>query len=292
MLKKRSRSSENTGTIRSGRIFAGGVFGLLLTIALTFSAALAVTREVLSQNCTTWLGPVIIFVSAFFSALTAAHSNRKKLLCGLFAAHEDDDGYWGGEIITQNKMTYKYGYIEYSCITPDGDGMWSLLWLCGMHNGYANPEIDVNECFGNASATAANCHAWPTTAGTNEMGWEHTSLDGHGGKYSAKKYYCPDGKHFGEDFHTFGFLWDEDEMTFTADGKIFFSYTTNTTEQDIDAFVDDPMFVRIGMSFGRLNNNLLVENLTDWERENTNKFIVDWIHLYQMDDAKYIFDLR
>ena len=210
----------------------------------------------------------------------------------IIAAHEDDDGYWGGEIITQNKMTYKYGYIEYSCITPDGDGMWSLLWLCGMHNGYANPEIDVNECFGNASATAANCHAWPTTAGTNEMGWEHTSLDGHGGKYSAKKYYCPDGKHFGEDFHTFGFLWDEDEMTFTADGKIFFSYTTNTTEQDIDAFVDDPMFVRIGMSFGRLNNNLLVENLTDWERENTNKFIVDWIHLYQMDDAKYIFDLR
>ena len=86
MLKKRSRSSENTGTIRSGRIFAGGVFGLLLTIALTFSAALAVTREVLPQNCTTWLGPVIILVSAFFSALTAAHSNRKKLLCGLFAA--------------------------------------------------------------------------------------------------------------------------------------------------------------------------------------------------------------
>ena len=73
---------------------------------------------------------------------------------------------------------------------------------------------------------------------------------------------------------------------------ITISYTTNTTEQDIDAFVDDPMFVRIGMSFGRLNNNLLVENLTDWERENTNKFIVDWIHLYQMDDAKYIFDLR
>ena len=210
----------------------------------------------------------------------------------IIAAHEDDEGYWGGEIITQNKMTYKYGYIEYSCITPDGDGMWSLLWLCGVNNGYANPEIDVNECFGNAAATAANCHSWPTTAGTNELGWEHTSLDGHNGKYSAKKYYCPDGKHFGEDFHTFGFLWDEDEMAFTADGKIFFSYTTNTTEQDIDAFVDDPMYVRIGMSFGRANNNLLVENLTDWERENTNKFIVDWIHLYRMDNGMGELNIR
>ena len=210
----------------------------------------------------------------------------------VIAAHENDEGYWGGEIITQNKMTYKYGYIEYSCITPDGDGFWSLLWLCGAGAGYARPEIDVNECFGNAAATAANCHAWPTTAGTNEMGWEHTSLDGHNGKYSAKKYYCPDGKHFGQDFHTFGFLWDEDEMSFTADGKIFFSYTTNTTEQDIDAFVDDPMYVRIGMSFGRANNNLKVENLTDWERENTNKFIVDWVHLYRMDNGVGEFNIH
>ena len=206
-------------------------------------------------------------------------------------AHEDSEGYWGGEIITSKTMNYRYGYIEYSCITPDGDGIWSLLWLCGKNKGYANPEIDVNESFGNASVTAANCHSWPTTLGNNELGWDHTSLDGHDGKYAAKKYYCPDGKHFGQDFHTFGFLWDEDEMTFTADGKIFFSYTTNTTEQDIDSFVDDPMYVRIGMSFGRLNNNLLVENLTDWERENTNKFIVDWIHLYRLDNGKGEFNL-
>ncbi len=205
------------------------------------------------------------------------------------AAHEDDTGYWGGEIITQGTMNYLYGYIEYSCITPDGDGLWSLMWLTQGDTaaGNARPEIDVNECFGNASATAANCHSWPTAAGTN-AGWEHTSLDGDDGKYSAKKYYCPDGKHFGEDFHTFGFLWDEDEMTFTADGKIFFSYTTNTTEQDIDSFVEDEMMVRIGMSMGRLNNTLLIKNLTEYERYTTNKFIVDWVHLYQLDDPKYI----
>lgn len=196
-------------------------------------------------------------------------------------AHENNDGYWGGEIITQKHMQYKYGYIEYSCIQADGDGFWSLLWLCG-EGGAARPEIDVNECFGNASATAANCHSWPTAIGEAQYGWQHTSLDGNN-KHAAKKYYCPDGKHFGEDFHTFGFLWDEDEMTFTADGKVFFSYTTNTTEQDIDSFVDDYMYVRIGMSFGRLNNNLKVENLTDWERENTNKFIVDWIQLYRLE---------
>ncbi len=86
MLKKRSRSSDNNGTISAGRIFVGGVVGFVLTMVLTFSAALAVTREVLPQNSTMWVGPVIILVSAFFAALLASHSNRKKLLCGLFAA--------------------------------------------------------------------------------------------------------------------------------------------------------------------------------------------------------------
>lgn len=86
MLKKRNRSSDNTGTIAAGRIFAGGMLGLLLTMVLTFCGALAVTREVLPQNSTSWLGPVIILVSAFFAALLATHSNQKKLLCGLFAA--------------------------------------------------------------------------------------------------------------------------------------------------------------------------------------------------------------
>ena len=86
MLKRRSRSTDNTGTIATGRILVGGVSGLLLTIGLTFSAALAVTREILPQNSTIWLGPGIILVSAFFTALIAARANRKKLLCGLFAA--------------------------------------------------------------------------------------------------------------------------------------------------------------------------------------------------------------
>ena len=200
------------------------------------------------------------------------------------AAHEDDEGYWGGEIVTEDTMNYKFGYIEFSCITPDGDGFWSLLWLTRgkVEPGYATPEIDVNECFGNAKITSSCAHSWPSAAAETEKGWLH--------EYKAQKLYCLDEKHFGEDFHTFGFLWDENEMKFTADGKVHFTYT-NTTEQDIDSFVKDEMMVRIGMSMGRKNNSLLVENLTEYERYNTNKFIVDWVHLYQMDDPKYIFRL-
>lgn len=86
MLKKRNRPSDNTGNIAAGRIIAGGILGFLLTVVLTFSAALSMTREVLPLSNTQWLGPVIILVSAFFAALFATRSNRKKLICGMLAA--------------------------------------------------------------------------------------------------------------------------------------------------------------------------------------------------------------
>ena len=72
--------------ISSGKILLGGILGLFLTVLLTFGAAIALNREVLPLHACSWLGPVIIALSSFFAALTAAGNNGKKLLCGLLAA--------------------------------------------------------------------------------------------------------------------------------------------------------------------------------------------------------------
>lgn len=205
--------------------------------------------------------------------------------CFYIQGYETNSAYYGGTITNNRTMEFHYGYVEKSAIAPHGDGFWSLLWFCGSGNGYIymSPEIDLNECFGNGYVTAANCHAWPTTAG-REMGFDHTSLDGT--HSSAKKYWCPGGETFADNFHTYGFLWDEDEMTFTADGKVFFSYTTNTTEADIDAFVNSWMYMQLSFSVGRLNNNLLVNNLTGDQWRDSSRFIVDFVYLYQLADGK------
>lgn len=197
---------------------------------------------------------------------------------------ESDTDYRGGTVSTNGKMRYQYGYMEKSSLVPDGDGFWSLLWLCGKSGYmYMSPEIDVNECFGNASITAANCHAWPTNLGSS-MGLEHTSLDG---KYSnEKKFICPDGKKLSDEFHTYGFLWTDEAMTFMIDGDVFFSYQTNTTEADIDAFVNSSMYAMLSYSVGRDNNSLDISNCTPDEWQNTNKFITDWIYLYRLQDGK------
>ena len=79
------RNAEERG-VASGKILIGGVLGLVLTVILTFGAAIALSREVLPLDACSWIGPVIIAVSAFFAAWTAAGNNGKKLVCGLLAA--------------------------------------------------------------------------------------------------------------------------------------------------------------------------------------------------------------
>ena len=199
---------------------------------------------------------------------------------------EDDAKFYGGTIVNDKHMAFQYGYVEKSAIAPHGPGFWSLLWFNGTSDGtnqLGSPEIDLNECFGEGRITQANCHAWPTSLGES-LGYEHTSLDGstYG---NDKRVTCPDGKTFADDFHTYGFLWDEDEMGFYLDGEEWFTYTTNTNEWDIDVFVNSWMFMELSFSVGRLNNGLLCENLTKEQWENSSRFIVDWLYLYQFDDG-------
>lgn len=199
--------------------------------------------------------------------------------------HEDEYSYYGATLVNNKTMRFHYGYVEHSVICPDGDGFWSLLWFDNRgdaENDLFGAEIDLNECFGNGSVTQPNCHKWPTQKGT-QLGYEHESLDKEYG--SQKKYYHPDDGTWADEFHTFGFLWDATQMSFTADGKIFFSYDITQTPEDIDAFVNANLYMKLSYSVGRYNNNLLVENLTDYEWQNTNVLCCDWIYLYQFDDG-------
>lgn len=199
--------------------------------------------------------------------------------------HEDEVSYYGGTLVNNKTMRFHYGYVEHSVICPDGDGFWSLLWFDNRgdaENDLFGAEIDLNECFGNGSVTQPNCHKWPTKKGT-DLGYEHVSLDKEYG--AQKKYYHPDDGTWADGFHTFGFLWDATQMSFTADGKIFFSYDITQTPEDIDAFVNANLYMKLSFSVGRYNNGLLVNNLTDYEWQNTNVLCCDWIYLYQFDDG-------
>ncbi len=194
-----------------------------------------------------------------------------------------EDSYLGGTITNDKTMEYHYGYLEYSAICPNGSSFWSLLWCVGSSSGDNTnfyPEIDINECYGNAKITQVAFHAWPKSAGSAAGKTHYTTNAGKEGTY-----YCPDNKTWSDDFHTFGLIWDQNHMAVTADGDIFYSYDTTTNEDDIDAFVLPYMYMKFSFSVGRLNNGEKAELLTEENLTVTNKFIVDWMYLYQLDDG-------
>lgn len=203
--------------------------------------------------------------------------------------HEDEKNYYGGTITTNNTMAFKYGYVENSSLVPDGDGFWSLMWFSGTSDGTNvnyNPEIDLNECFGQAEGTNANVHFWPTTAGT-AAGKEHISLDGANDAANRDRHFkLANGEKLSDTFHTYGFLWTETELKFIIDGYVFYTYEI-TSEEAIECLTECYMYIKHSFSVGRDNNGLDISNATAYEWNNTNRYVVEETYLYQMDDGKH-----
>lgn len=201
--------------------------------------------------------------------------------------------YIGGMLMTYNSMIYRYGYLEMSAILPHGDGFWTALWVDSRGHSFNDvtdemglvydAEIDVNECFGNANVVAANVHKWPNEQGT-EMGYQHTSLDGSHG--NEKKHYLAEGETFNNTFHTFGFLWDEDEHTFTCDGQVYFSYKNNETEENRDG-LHLLSFIRLSAAIGFETQGVIEpDDSPAWHH--SNKLIADYVYIYQLQDGKHL----
>lgn len=203
----------------------------------------------------------------------------------IISAAYDDQYYYGGMLRSTGKMKYRYGYIESSSILPNGGGLWTAFWTTAPNpEGAYGSEVDINECFGNAGVIAANLHRWPTSVGT-DLGYSHTSLDS--GFSQQKRKYAETGKTFNDEFHTYGFYWTEEKCKFTCDGDVFFEYSINgdtvpaNRDNDIDAF-NEFCSLTMSMAVGFANNSdAPVEGADYWTT--SNKLIVDYIHIYQID---------
>ncbi len=198
----------------------------------------------------------------------------------------DDKYYYGGMLKSHGKMDYLYGYLEISCITPHGAGIWTAMWATpnGTNTGLFRSEIDINESFGNARYTAFNMHSWLTTAGGN-LGLKKYSLDQR--NCPKKKADAGEGKTFNDDFHTFGYFWTPDGGKFTVDGRVQFEldYKANSNyyHDDMDAF-NERLCLIVSMTVGNPGHSAqfnLDESGDYWHT--SNKFIVDYVHIYQVD---------
>ncbi len=205
--------------------------------------------------------------------IEAAYSEEKKM-------------FYGGMLRSHGKMEYRYGYLETSCITPHGKGLWTAMWTTqhGASSGLMGSEVDINESFGDSRYTAFNMHSWPTSAGVN-FGKTHYSLDGRSGA-SAKKADAGEGKTFNSEFHTFGYLWTETRHVFTVDGKVQYEYNVKPSssyyKNDVDAF-NEKLSLIVSMTVANPQTGGQEPTLGADYWKTTNKYIVDYVHIYQID---------
>jgi len=198
-------------------------------------------------------------------------------------------------VTTGTDMTYVYGYLEMRAKVPTGQGVWPSFWTKNYDyrrhgETYADElgynreaeyraEVDVFEVFGN-SQVKPNIHKWST------------GDDGAHHDYSLLHNYS--GYTIGEnEWHTYGFLWTENEMTVSVDGEEVYTYNLNANfgEGDMSAF-HEPLCII-------LNNHLytagapdrVVPTVNGVRQEVTEDFVsadydIDYIRLYQNESGK------
>ncbi len=115
-----------------------------------------------------------------------------------------------GMMSTAHKFTQRYGYFELKAKLPTGSGLWSRFWLL-TDNGAWPGEYDIFEVLGrDNSPDPTNFFAYQIRQTTHF--WD--SLTAHGIDGLPYRGINPfDGK-----FHTYGFLWTPESVTWYVDG--------------------------------------------------------------------------
>lgn len=203
----------------------------------------------------------------------------------------DDKGYYGGLIDTHEKFCYKYGYIELSCIKPKGNGFWTSLWTNSYSSGNLGPEnvkeltyfseTDVEECYGEGGNWVyGNTYAWPTQYG-KDSGIVVVPDGKIGHIHINNKKNCDDDRGYWMDFHTFGFEWNEDyTVAFTVDGKPWVEWQLREGPERVA--YSYPVYLKLSMACGTSGKFPTDE----YEQKNTNKYITEYVHIYQTKGQK------
>ena len=218
---------------------------------------------------------------------------------------------------TIDSMSFKYGRLEMRAKLPFAAGAFPSLWLTSRSAiGYESKceystEIDIFEIFANAgsSSKVITCiHKWYNDENGVKTGEECSCGTGvlAGNTYkveeSDRSYVIDENAQ--NDFHTFGFEWDENSMKFSVDGNVYYTVDRSVVEQlHFDLSGKDTDIAGIFEQFVciRLNNHMYTPgegsaytytgNASDIDASELN-YEIDYIRLYQKNDGKSAINFR
>jgi len=168
--------------------------------------------------------------------------------CLVIEAREEDVSdeygsynYTSARMTTEGKFEVKYGKIEIRAKLPTGKGIWTALWMLGSDIGKvgwpACGEIDIMEMLGHEVRTIYGTVHGPGYSGSASIGIAYELPE--------------DGPDFSEDFHTFAIEWDEDEIEWYVDGRLYHVLSKDELEAlELEWVFDHPFFLIVNVAVG------------------------------------------
>ena len=214
-----------------------------------------------------------------------------------------------GDLITDNRMAFKYGYLEMRAKVPAEAPMWPSFWLTNSRKiepdlaANYDLEIDIFEAFG-SNKLVPNLHTWYYNPAKkkyetyNQASGNNNPLGTDKDTETVNRYVLNDGE-----YHTYGLLISQEKIAYFVDGKAY-----------AEVAGDDPWWNggKDGWNtsnenrgynhyfFLRLGNGIVTSNQKTWITEDKwidstttdNKaklpknYIIDYVRLYQDDNGK------
>lgn len=185
-------------------------------------------------------------------------------------------------ITTENRMSFKYGYLEVRAKVPYKAGCWPSLWLRSPNaaqtdstgkDGY-NMEVDIIEPFGYTDKNGITIHE------TNNSD-KNDHCQAAVGSYKFKN-----AENLANEYHTYGFLWTADEMKFYIDGECFATYTKDTlARMGYKGDFDDTVNILFDNQLITTNSPVANEEKTNTIENNEGslpaEYSVEYVRLYQ-----------
>lgn len=216
-------------------------------------------------------GKIELLITPEMQPWDPEHDNET-VISGIQTAEKDELHQWTNypdinhHEPTVNNHLQKYGYYEIRAKIAKGGGLHSAWWMIGFQQdaplweqSIQTAEVDIFEALGRNGTTNLKY---------NLIRWGDKSLTS-----SNVLYERPVGFDMSEDFHVYGFDWDETSMRLYIDGQLFAAY---------DQSVQYPMLTLLGLYEKR--------HLTGWSGPfdgavpYPKKFIIDYWRAYQRED--------
>ena len=225
-----------------------------------------------------------------------------------FASYDaEKKEYYGARLGSKDKVYVKYGLVEISCIIPTGGGYWSSFWLNGPENIKHSIEIDMFEQFspGDCIKQTILVHGGGIPIARVMNSFDRNLLKGQKQK---SYYFLPEGELFSDTFHTIGCEYDDKSCRMLVDGQVLYE-VDYSNDEELAAGFGEYMRIIVGLTPGHESygqgvykprpksndDNTPINMITPIELEadyweKTNKYIIDYIHVYQKagQSIKYV----